>query len=267
MGWRISRGARDATPVDYDGRIWQWELTSEEGDTARLAVKVTGTAMASDDEALAPRVVDAIATKGRSEVERVLASGARPPRAIEFHSLSHEPLVVGDGASDDLTTTSQAILDISDWFAERGLVLVVSQTAGAGTAVASVWEYNSAQESAPSMFLGATALEAAQRAREHYLATDEEVPRSRVAPSLPVASSHRRLRHAAPPQELLRQNGYRLLWRHPTDAADPVWMVEVYSDPGGELIEAGLGDNVDDALLGVIDLLRPDESGSVPGEG
>jgi hypothetical protein len=40
---------------------------------------------------------------------------------------------------------------------------------------------------------------------------------------------------------------------------DRAWLMQVF-DQAGELLDSGMGDNEDDALLGVIEFLRPPKS-------
>jgi len=66
-------------------------------------------------------------------------------------------------------------------------------------------------------------------------------------------------------QRRLRTYGYSVRWTEPT-GPDGAWMVEVF-DGEGKLIGGGLGDDLEDAILGVAErLLPPDtpETGPAP---
>jgi hypothetical protein len=58
-------------------------------------------------------------------------------------------------------------------------------------------------------------------------------------------------------QTRLRSYGYGIRWTEPT-GPDGSWLIEVL-DNEGKLIEAGMGDNRDDAILGVIESVLPPE--------
>jgi hypothetical protein len=245
VAWRIVGDPEDARPGDYDGLIWVWEL--ELPHTARrecVWVKLSGTAAATAEEALPPRVAEARRTRGESEIGRILG-WKQPPRALELHSRSHEPLVSGGDSGD--APRRKLVLDpeignISRRLMALGYWLGISQTTGASTAVATVRRHEDPLDAPNEVFLGDGPLDAARRAEEYC---QEVVAAEQRPPDRPPETAERLVSH-----------GYQILWHEPLSEREPIWMVFVYDDRG-RLIDAGLGDDRTDALLGVGERLLP----------
>jgi hypothetical protein len=77
------------------------------------------------------------------------------------------------------------------------------------------------------------------------------IDRRRVPPPQPTPGEQT----ASPGR--LRTYGYGVRWTEPT-GPEGSWLIEVL-DSEGDLIDGGMGDNVDDAILGVIERLLPPE--------
>jgi hypothetical protein len=77
--WAIAGGPLDHAEPGYDGRGWLWELRRGE-EYRRVFVQISGTALAVSS-GLASETRLAIATRGASEVEKVLAAD-EPPRMV-----------------------------------------------------------------------------------------------------------------------------------------------------------------------------------------
>lgn len=65
-----------------DSHRWRWTVVSESGEKESVNFTVTGTAGACAVDGLPARVRQALATEGRSEVERILGD-AEIPTLIE----------------------------------------------------------------------------------------------------------------------------------------------------------------------------------------
>lgn len=90
MPWAITGGPLDHAEPGYDGRGWLWEI--RQGDEyRRVFVQISGSALASS-RGLAGETERAIATRGASEVEKVLAEDD-PPRMIGCSTLGCGPMV------------------------------------------------------------------------------------------------------------------------------------------------------------------------------
>ena len=87
MSWEISGQVGPHSRAGYDGSGWLWEIKRGEGswpqaDVRHVFVEISGTAGGTDPEHLPGDTADAIASEGRSEVEKVLAE-EDPPRVIQ----------------------------------------------------------------------------------------------------------------------------------------------------------------------------------------
>lgn len=259
MTWEIESGGERVNPGGYDGWIWLWRLRKSDDPERRhsVSVGISGTALSMDETALPPRIVIARETEGRSEVEQVL-EWPDPPDEITVGSQRVTP-VGGDPGPEQ-----RELLDIIDWFEERGLLLwfaahgiggadgatIVSQTHSAHVVASEEDKYL-------GHFEGPTRLAAARAAKAHW--EREVIPAVlKLGPATVTSSAHLKLSvGAASEVETLKEQGFHLVWIEPSDPKEPIWMVEVFNEDG-ELITTGLGDNVEDALLGVAEDLLPD---------
>jgi hypothetical protein len=85
MAWNIAEGPRDAPWSGRDAVGWGWILTNDRGERQVVMVWVSGTAMSIADEYLPAETAAARATRGRSEVERLL-NDAILPREVMLHT-------------------------------------------------------------------------------------------------------------------------------------------------------------------------------------
>ena len=87
MSWEIAGQIGPHSRSGFDASGWLWEI--QRGTTARrVLVEVAGTALATYDQGeqpLADEIAEAIRTKGRSEVEKVLQL-ADPPQIVHCAS-------------------------------------------------------------------------------------------------------------------------------------------------------------------------------------
>jgi hypothetical protein len=119
MAWTIVGEPEDAHSGGYDGAIWLWRL--EEADDARSTlVKITGSAIRVAEENLPERTAAARASRGRSEIERVL-DWYEPPSAIELGTWADAPRFEGGSPQDPEETA--LVEEIKRWFEERGIDL------------------------------------------------------------------------------------------------------------------------------------------------
>lgn len=91
MSWRISHSLGPHDRDGYDSSGWLWEV-HKDGDARRVLVDVTGTARAIGERG-GPLPDDtrlAIATEGKSEVEKVLAF-SEPPGVVVCGTMGCRP--------------------------------------------------------------------------------------------------------------------------------------------------------------------------------
>ena len=91
MSWKISHSLGPYHRDGYDSNGWLWEIRDSE-DARRVLVEVTGTALAISERG-GPLPDDtrlAIATEGKSEVEKVLAF-SEPPRVVMCGTMGCRP--------------------------------------------------------------------------------------------------------------------------------------------------------------------------------
>jgi hypothetical protein len=94
MPWEITGQIGPHAEPGYDGHGWLWELTRENRPARRVFVQIAGTAWAVHDRGgvgLASDTAQAIATEGRSEVERLL-NDEEPPRMIGCTTVGCNPI-------------------------------------------------------------------------------------------------------------------------------------------------------------------------------
>jgi len=77
--WTIVGGPVDHAEPGVDGRGWLWEIKRGD-DVRRVFVQVSGTAFAVS-QGLAPETELAIATRGGSELDKILEED-EPPRLV-----------------------------------------------------------------------------------------------------------------------------------------------------------------------------------------
>ena len=80
MPWTISRQVEPHARPGVDAKGWIWEI-ERDGDTRRLMVEISRTALGVDEQALPIDTAAAIKTEGQSQVEEVLEH-ENPPRVI-----------------------------------------------------------------------------------------------------------------------------------------------------------------------------------------
>jgi hypothetical protein len=79
MPWTIRDGPRPGPWEGKDAVGWRWEI-ERNGETRRMLVEVSGTAMGSANERLPGETVAAKETEGRSAVESILDREDPPGR-------------------------------------------------------------------------------------------------------------------------------------------------------------------------------------------
>jgi len=80
MAWRIVGGPEAHARSGVDAQGWIWDLEHENGERRRPLVEIARTALAVEG-GLADDTTEAIASQGRSEIEKVLGEDD-PPRVI-----------------------------------------------------------------------------------------------------------------------------------------------------------------------------------------
>ena len=80
MVWTIHTGPFPVSATTFDGDVWLWRITDGVHYTA-VIVKVATAVRDADPTALSPQMRNAVATRGRTEVERTLR-WYEPPREI-----------------------------------------------------------------------------------------------------------------------------------------------------------------------------------------
>jgi hypothetical protein len=117
MSWRLT-GDGQAVQTEADASAWAWEIVNEDGSERRKAiVEISGTAMSASSVPF--RVDHARQSNGQTEIERVL-EWREPPRKIVLRSESTVPDMDGGDPGPDVAE----IIEITDWFDERGITLV-----------------------------------------------------------------------------------------------------------------------------------------------
>jgi len=79
--WTIGRGPMELASSGRDATGYAWEIMRED-ERRRVVVWISGSAMASAIGSLPTEVADAIRSRGRSAVERVLAEGSPPTEVL-----------------------------------------------------------------------------------------------------------------------------------------------------------------------------------------
>jgi len=123
MPWNIAEH-REAPSAGFDGKIWQFRLSDEDGREVVVLVRISGTAMATLAPALPEATRLARDTAGRTEVKKVL-SWFEPPRVIQLGTMSDRALT--EGGSPDKPDEAAQVAQIEAWFRERGIELWFDQ--------------------------------------------------------------------------------------------------------------------------------------------
>lgn len=88
MAWHIVSGP-DAGPWEgRDAVAWLWLIESEHGEQRTVIVEISGPAMASQSQALPQETAEARASRGRSEIERLLTDDD-PPHRVTLGTMGH----------------------------------------------------------------------------------------------------------------------------------------------------------------------------------
>jgi hypothetical protein len=83
VAWRIVDGPGEGPWEGRDAVGWIWTIENDAGETRRILVEVSGTAMAVAEYTLPDEVRSARQSRGRSAVETVLVD-EHPTRRISF---------------------------------------------------------------------------------------------------------------------------------------------------------------------------------------
>ena len=265
MAWRIDPEieAHGVPGADYDGMIWRWGVTSEDGAKVELTidVKVTGTAMASAEGSLPQRVARARRTEGRTEIEAVL-DWTITPDEIEINSLKVTRWG-GTPGSEQLEVN-----EVIDWFAARGATVFLSRPGPPGESSicqAHIWvpggdSFLYAEE-------GNTYLEVVEAAKAHwqgdrrgvYLELSPAQGRSSATLELTTPSKTERTRKAIEAELSSGAEKVELNWVPLSGSGEgsrPVHLLEIRGADGA-VFEIGCGDDPEDTLLELAEKLLP----------
>jgi hypothetical protein len=271
MPWRIAKeGEEIPPPGGADATIWRWELADESGQRRNVLVKISGTAMVTQDAH--SRLENARRSDGQTEVHRVL-DWDEPPSEITFHSASEAPDFVGGKPGPEVAE----LAEIATWFQERGIVLLWTGH-GTGTSPETTRiTSHSANLMDPeadellARFVAPFRVEAVRAAqawwREKRENADDEAGQTGVAETATEVSGTGRIdgpaeaeRPHVPPEDLaaLTRIG-RVLWFTPPDPDDPEsrWMAEVRDAETGTIIDFATGYTAEEALVTIRPSIAP----------
>lgn len=174
MAWRIASGPDETRTGSFDGVQWRFRLEDEQGRAANVTVGVSGTALAV--ASVPPVTAEAIATRGRTAIERVL-EWPEPPTQITF-TTEESPAVSGgvppDESGQDVDVHEQAEVDsIRIWFDERGYELVLHQPGGREGGWFAPFMRHDSDVGSAAYGWGRTRLEAARDAQREFRQREE----------------------------------------------------------------------------------------------
>jgi hypothetical protein len=260
MKWRIT-GDGEEVPSGADVTAWAWEVEREDGSERRtVTVEISGTAMTASNVHF--RVDKARQSRGLSEI-RGLLEWNELPRKIVLHSQTTVPAMEGGDPGPDL----QELVEIADWFGERGIWLVFSgRSGGTGPSVAFSSQTANLIDPEPDAlverFEAPTRVEAARKAREWWIENHGRGKPAEVELSPAQATSSATLQIHVPKispehREQLNRRQIHLVVNGP-DASDPDsgYLIEAYTN--GELSGLAVGATADDAWLALFDDLFTD---------
>jgi hypothetical protein len=247
--WRLYGEAEELNPRGYDGRVWRWEIRSEDGEDVRgIVVRISGTAMSMGRDALPPRIADARDTYGRTEIERIL-DWPEPPDELSIDSRSVVP------SGGDPGPEGRELAEIIAWFADQDIEIYFTQAAmlslggepaPPGRVTAHLQKAN--VDGLIGSHEGRDRLDAARKAQREWRDAKAKPigPVTETNTAMPITPSLGSKAQKA--IRTLRSQRRTLVWTEPAEPEGTDWMLQVL-DEKGQLLAAGLGDNMDDALL------------------
>lgn len=158
MSWRIVSGPDEIAGGSFDGVRWRFRLEDAEEHAVNVTVGVSGTALAV--ASLPIETAEAIATRGRSAIERFL-QWQEPPTGVTYFT-TDRPAVEG-GVPPAEESGAQEVLESQQWVSERGFTLELQQQG-------SVWQ--ATVQPLGWVEEGASPAEAARLARERVEVDD-----------------------------------------------------------------------------------------------
>jgi hypothetical protein len=227
MSWDPVDSHEIPPPGGADATVWSWTL-EKDGKRRIVQVSVSGTAMSSSS---VPAVVEkARETRGATAVAAVL-DWEEPPERIRFNTSSVKPIFEGGDPGPEV----RELLEIVDWFQERGLYFIFAKRGGGTGPMPAVprWCTHTAHLIDPKAdellgsFEAPTRLKAVRKARESWPGTEgrlQDAGPSPPAPSLKIDTAE---------ADRVKRNGIDLIWNRP-DEGDPDsgWLLEAYNDDG-----------------------------------
>jgi hypothetical protein len=250
MTWQISAGPDQTDVAGRDATGWSWGLLhQDDGRDHHLMAVISGSAYSSSPEGLPLRVVDFRETLGRTEVEAIL-DWAEPPFELAADTLGVRRVGGRPGP------WSKQIVELTEWFTARDVrMFFTGKIVGQGQVYANTYfahlrEAGGKQRQLGS-FEGRSEIEAAERARDWWLEHADD-PTGEVRKTLAEPGTR-----AAEGEARLRSERFHLVWTKEDDPRKSAWVCQVFDDDG-RLIDMGVGDDVEDAILEVAPRLLPD---------
>jgi hypothetical protein len=269
VAWRLTGDGQEIpAPDGADAVVWRWELVSDVGAEHRpVLVRISRMAMVA--ESVHFRVRHARESKGQTEVQRIL-DWEEPPEQISFHSASTEPEYAGGKPGGEVLELAQ----ITAWFDERGIALVFTGREGrspTGVVNYGRWAANLIDPKADELVHRVEAPSRIEAAREAKRWWEQERPArpADLGQLTASAQSDATLELSTGPiehpkltpeqRQVVKQYRVQLIYSLP-DEGNPEsgYVIEAYDDAGG-LIDIGVAETVDDALLAIIESITPPE--------
>jgi hypothetical protein len=260
MKWRIV-GDGEEVRSGADVSAWAWEVERDDGSERHtVTVEISGTAMTASNVHF--RVDKARQSKGLSEISGLLEWNELP-RKIVLHSNTTVPDMDGGDPGPDL----HELLEIADWFSERGIWLVFSGRSG-GTGPGVSYASQTANLIDPEAdalverLEAPSRLEAARKARDWWIEKRGPGKPAEIELNPAQATSSATLEIHVPkisPEERgqLDRREIQLVVNGP-DANDPDsgYVIEAYVK--GVLVGIAVGGTADEAWLTLFDDLFTD---------